>query len=164
MDQESRNIVVKVRNQAGSSMRFRINPATQLRGLMLSYCDWNELVVDDIRFSCNGRNLHRDDTPKQVRMKEGDVIYAVQVMDQEGPKKILVFLKAMDGRPPTPFRINQATPLMKLMQAYCDQKGLEVDNVPFLYAGRRLDRDATPQQVNMEDDDVIDVLPVLRGS
>ncbi|CAI0374143.1 unnamed protein product [Linum tenue] len=164
MDQESRSIIVKVRNQAGSSMRFRIDPATQLRGLMLSYCDWNELVADDVRFSCNGRNLHREDTPKLVRMKEGDVIDAVQVMDQEGPKKILVFLKAMDGRPPTPFRMNQATPFVKLMQAYCDQMGMEVDQIRFIYKGRRLDSDVTPQQVNMEDDDVIDVVLRLRGS
>ncbi|CAL1384765.1 unnamed protein product [Linum trigynum] len=94
MDQEEPKIIVKVKSQAaGSSMLFRINPATQLRKLMLSYCYWNELVVDDVGFSCNGRNLHRDDTPKLAKMEEGDVIDVVPIIYLEAPKKICVFVK-----------------------------------------------------------------------
>ncbi|CAL1384761.1 unnamed protein product [Linum trigynum] len=163
MDQEEPRIIVKVKNQAGSSMLFRISPATQLRKLMLSYCDWNELVVDDVRFSCNGRNLHRDDTPKRVRMEEGDVIDAVPIMDQEEPKKIRVFVRGLDGKT-FAFRIDQATPLVKLMQSYCDPLGMVVDNVRFIYKGRQFCGDATPQQMDMKDDDVIHAVERMRGS
>ncbi|CAI0374144.1 unnamed protein product [Linum tenue] len=152
MDQEEPKITVKVKNQAGSSMLFRINPAAQLRKLMLSYCDWNELVVDDVRFSCNGRDLHRDDTPKLVKMEEGDVIDAVPIMDQEGPKKISVFVRGSRNET-TMYRINPAAPLGKLMQAYSDSIGLPVDDVRFIYGGRQLQRDATPQQDTMPQGD-----------
>ncbi|CAI0374145.1 unnamed protein product [Linum tenue] len=163
MDQEEPKIIVKVKGQAGSSMLFRINPATQLRKLMLSYCDWNELVVDDVRFLYNGRNLHHDDTPKLVKMEEGDVIDAVPIIDLEGPKKICVFVKNFNGKTHT-YNINQAAPLEKLLQAFCDSIGLPVDAVRFIFGGRQLERDYTLQQQNVEHHCTVHAVLRLLGS
>ncbi|CAI0374142.1 unnamed protein product [Linum tenue] len=75
MDKEPQNIIVKVLGMDGSSILFRINQATPLRRLMLSYCDWKELVVDDVYFLHNGRRLLRDDTAQKLNMTDGDVIH-----------------------------------------------------------------------------------------
>ncbi len=56
------------------------------------------------------------------------------------------------------FKIKQTTPLRKLMEAYCQQQGLELSSVRFLYDGNRLQGDQKPDDLEMEDEDVIDAL------
>lgn len=45
----------------------------------------------------------------------------------------------------------------QLMDAYCTREGLPADGVRFLYDGERINRDNTPQELDMQDQDEIDV-------
>ena len=48
------------------------------------------------------------------------------------------------------------TLLKKLMGTYCLHKGLEQNRMCFMFDGNRLSETQTPDELNMEDDDVID--------
>ena len=53
--------------------------------------------------------------------------------------------------------------LRKLMNAYAMSRGVDRNSLQFLYDGCRLHVDSTPEQHEMENDDVIDALLVLDG-
>ncbi|KAI9020732.1 ubiquitin-related domain-containing protein [Phycomyces nitens] len=55
------------------------------------------------------------------------------------------------------FKIKRATPLKKLMDAYLDRQGKAPGSVRFLYDGNRVLPENTPEQLDMDDGDCIDV-------
>jgi len=61
------------------------------------------------------------------------------------------------------FKIRKDTPLGRLMKAYCERKGFAPGAVRFLYDGNRINDDVTPEKLNMEDNDVIDVMVQQTG-
>jgi len=61
------------------------------------------------------------------------------------------------------FKIKTTTPLKKLMQAYCDRQGLSIHQLRFTFDGERINHDATPESLNMEEDDSIDVFKEMQG-
>ncbi|KAI8343632.1 ubiquitin-related domain-containing protein [Chlamydoabsidia padenii] len=56
------------------------------------------------------------------------------------------------------FKIKRTTPLRKLMDAYCERQGKSAGSVRFLYDGNRLLPTNTPDELEMEDGDSIDVM------
>jgi hypothetical protein len=61
------------------------------------------------------------------------------------------------------FKIKRATQLRKLMDAYCQRQGKDEKTVRFLYDGVRLKPDSTPEEMEMEDGDSIDVMVAQIG-
>ncbi len=49
------------------------------------------------------------------------------------------------------------------MDAYCQREGLPADGVRFLYDGERVNRDQTPEELDMQDGDEIDALVEQTG-
>ncbi|KAH7864417.1 hypothetical protein Vadar_029383 [Vaccinium darrowii] len=56
------------------------------------------------------------------------------------------------------FRIKRSTQLKKLMTAYCDRQSVEFNSIAFLFDGRRLRGEQTPDELEMEDGDEIDAM------
>ncbi|KAK0583087.1 hypothetical protein LWI29_033187 [Acer saccharum] len=56
------------------------------------------------------------------------------------------------------FRIKRSTQLRKLMTAYCDRQSVELNSIAFLFDGRRLRAEQTPDELEMEDGDEIDAM------
>ncbi|KAI8598206.1 ubiquitin-related domain-containing protein [Dissophora ornata] len=56
------------------------------------------------------------------------------------------------------FKIKRSTQLKKLMEAYCDRQGKAVTSVRFLYDGERIQPTNTPNELEMDDGDSIDVM------
>ncbi|KAG1654604.1 hypothetical protein FOA52_009530 [Chlamydomonas sp. UWO 241] len=71
-----------------------------------------------------------------------------------------VVVRAQDGSE-VHFKLKQATPLGKVMDAYCDKKSVDPAAVRFVFDGRRVSRDHTPSIHEMENGDVIDVMHAL---
>lgn len=46
------------------------------------------------------------------------------------------------------FRIKRSTQLKKLMNAYCDRQSVEFNSIAFLFDGRRLRAEQTPDEVS----------------
>ncbi|KAL3636750.1 Small ubiquitin-related modifier 2 [Castilleja foliolosa] len=56
------------------------------------------------------------------------------------------------------FRIKRGTQLKKLMNAYCDRQSVDFNSIAFLFDGRRLRVEQTPDELEMEDGDEIDAM------
>lgn len=46
------------------------------------------------------------------------------------------------------FRIKRSTQMRKLMNAYCDRQSVDLNSIAFLFDGRRLRGEQTPDEVN----------------
>ncbi|KAK6774292.1 hypothetical protein AABB24_040057 [Solanum stoloniferum] len=75
--------------------------------------------------------------------------------DQSGHINLKV--KSQDGNEVF-FRIKRSTQLKKLMNAYCDRQSLDFNSIAFLFDGRRLRAEQTPDELEMEDGDEIDAM------
>ena len=58
------------------------------------------------------------------------------------------------------FKIKKKIQLKKLMEAYCERHSLQKNQIHFLFYGKLLRDSQTPNELEMEDDDVIDVIKV----
>ena len=56
------------------------------------------------------------------------------------------------------FKCKYATPLGKLMQAWCTNQSVRMSSVRFLFDGTRINEDMRPFELEMEDGDTIDVM------
>ncbi|KAG2198903.1 ubiquitin-related domain-containing protein [Mucor mucedo] len=56
------------------------------------------------------------------------------------------------------FKIKRSTQLRKLMDAYCERQGKQPGSVRFLYDGTRVLPQDTPNELDMDDGDSIDVM------
>ncbi|KAA8524746.1 hypothetical protein F0562_011169 [Nyssa sinensis] len=70
---------------------------------------------------------------------------------------ITIKVKAQDGSE-VMFKIKRSTQLKKLMKAYCDRQSVEPNSIAFLFDGRRIRGEQTPDELEMEDDDEIDAM------
>ncbi|XP_057765595.1 small ubiquitin-related modifier 1-like isoform X2 [Salvia miltiorrhiza] len=75
--------------------------------------------------------------------------------DQSGHINLKV--KGQDGNEVF-FRIKRSTQLKKLMNAYCDRQSVDLSSIAFLFDGRRLRAEQTPDELDMEDGDEIDAM------
>ena len=68
------HINVKVQDQSGSTIHFRIKKNTSLKKLMNAYCDRMGLRTHSVRFLFDGYNVQESDTPAGLDMEEGDTV------------------------------------------------------------------------------------------
>ena len=61
------------------------------------------------------------------------------------------------------FKVKRTTAMKKLMDAYCKKSGLERNRVRFLYDGKILEDEKTPEDYEMDDDDLIDLVEEQIG-
>lgn len=61
------------------------------------------------------------------------------------------------------FKIKRKTKLEKLMLAYCNRLGQATDAVRFLFDGERVHGDRSPEDIGLEDGDVIDAMVQQTG-
>ncbi|KAK7256074.1 hypothetical protein RIF29_29508 [Crotalaria pallida] len=61
------------------------------------------------------------------------------------------------------FRIRTSAQLRKLMNAYCDRKSLDFNSIAFLFDGRRIRAEQTPDELDLEDGDEIDAMMHQTG-
>ena len=75
---------------------------------------------------------------------------------------INIKVKAQDGTEIF-FKIKRSTQLKKLMDAYCTRQGLSANQCRFIFDGERLKDDDTPDKLEMENGDEIDVMVEQTG-
>ncbi|KAF8364587.1 hypothetical protein HHK36_033442 [Tetracentron sinense] len=74
------------------------------------------------------------------------------------PVALMLVLKQIEDGNEVFFRIKRVTQLRKLMTAYCDRQSVEFNSIAFLFDGRRLRGEQTPDELEMEDGDEIDAM------
>jgi len=80
----------------------------------------------------------------------------------EKPDTINLKVVAQDGNEMF-FKLRRSTRMQKLMAAYCERQGVDRQTVRFLFDGERLRDTQTPEGLEMEDGDVIDVMMEQMG-
>jgi small ubiquitin-related modifier len=70
-------IQIRVINQEGQEVHFKIAPATALKKLMDAYQSRTGLPANSVRFLFDGERVKDTDTPDTLGMQEGDTIDAV---------------------------------------------------------------------------------------
>ncbi|CAK7328440.1 unnamed protein product [Dovyalis caffra] len=61
------------------------------------------------------------------------------------------------------FRVKNSAKLTKLMDIYCEKRGLKPKTVQFIYNHRRITRRHTPAGLQMKDGDEIDAMLHFNG-
>ena len=56
------------------------------------------------------------------------------------------------------FRIKRSTPLRRVMEAYCERQGQDMESFQFWFDGERVAEKQTPAELKMEDGDSIDAM------
>lgn len=65
-------------------------------------------------------------------------------------------IKVSDGSAEIFFKIKRSTPMKRLMEAFCKRQGKSIDSLRFLVDGARVLPDNTPDDLDLEDGDVIE--------
>lgn len=119
--------------------------------------------MTSLKFVYQGKPLSDHETPTQLEMK-GDVAIEVHLEEptannSSGESKCIKIKFIGQDSKEIHFCVKKTTLLGKVKKSYCDRVGVPTTSLRFLYHGKRLRDDETPDQLEMEDDDVIDVHP-----
>jgi len=66
-------------------------------------------------------------------------------------------IKVTDGNNEVFFKIKRSTKLEKLMRAFCERQGKDQKTARFLFEGQKVQKDDTPDTLEMQDGDSIEV-------
>lgn len=77
-------------------------------------------------------------------------------VNEEVKSETHVNIKVSDGSSEIFFKIKRNTPLRKLMEAFAKRQGKTLDSLRFLQDGSRVSPDQTPNDLDLEDNDVIE--------
>ena len=135
--------------------------------------------LKSLRFFLEKSKVSGVDTPRSLRMKTDDYIH---VLNKHNIRKQAMFLKfklrkkekkrnpsveeedlmikavmSNESTPPLHFHLKPKTSLRKLMRAYSKITGISSDELKFTFKGETVRNDHNPQDLEMEQDDIITV-------
>ncbi|KAI8383666.1 Ubiquitin-2 like Rad60 SUMO-like [Nakaseomyces glabratus] len=96
------------------------------------------------------------DTNENNASETSDVKPDLQGQGDAPKSETHINLKVSDGSSEIFFKIKKTTPLRRLMEAFAKRQGKEMDSLRFLYDGLRIQADQTPEDLDMEDNDLIE--------
>ncbi|PBP24429.1 ubiquitin-like modifier, partial [Diplocarpon rosae] len=179
VNSENPVINIKVKDQMEAETFFKIKQKTKLGKVFDAYCDRNALQRTTVRFLLDGQRIQDTDTPDSLQMEDGDMVDAV--LEQIGGAGIEVFKGHCETKPDAEvpvhinikvkdqagqevlFKIKKSTLLKKVMSAFCERQEVDPKAVRFLYDGTRLQENDTPEGLEMEDQDCIEVFAEQLG-
>lgn len=158
-----RDVAVKVRTRSGIK-RFTTKAAEPFGKIISQLAQLEGVSEDKIMLSLADINILGYDTPISIHLSVADIIECVvidkpilpdSVEEDENSIEIKVQGKEPDSK--KTFRILKTDQLEKLMTAYCEYRKLPRSRIKFLFDGEELKGGETPEQLDMEHEDVIDV-------
>lgn len=165
-------ITLKVRDQAGEVMFFKVKKSTEMRKIFDAYAQRLGVNARNLKFTLDGERLKDTDTPKMLELTDEDQIdvFLDQVggSDQEikpegsGDSAITLRVREATGEE-TAFKVKKSTKMSKIIETFASRKGLSVNVLRFMYDGKRIKAEDTPKMLEMEDDDQIDVVLQQEG-
>lgn len=81
---------------------------------------------------------------------------------QQKPEALNIKVRDQDGNEMV-FKIKGHTRMQKVIDAYCKSNGIDPAYRRFMADGHRVQKDDTPQSLEMEDEDVVDVFVEQQG-
>lgn len=158
-----RDIVVKVRTRSGIK-RFTMKAAEPFGKIISQLAQLEGATEDKIMLSLADINILGYDTPISIHLSVADIIECVVVdkpiltdSEEEDKNSIEIKVQGIEPDSKKAFQILKTDPLEKLMTAYCEYRKLPRSRIKFLFDGEDLKGGETPEQLDMEHEDVIDV-------
>ena len=65
----------KLITQDGNEIYFKMRELTPLQKVMDAFCNRQGVSMNSVSFLLGGARINKTQTPKQVKMKDGDVIH-----------------------------------------------------------------------------------------
>ena len=163
-------ITLKVRDQAGEVMFFKVKRSTEMRKIFDAYAQRLGVNARNLKFTLDGERLKDTDTPKMLELTDEDQIdvFLDQVGGSDHEQKpaddvaITLRVKEATGEE-TAFKVKKSTKMSKIFDTFASRKGLSVNMIRFMYDGKRVKGDDTPKMLELEDDDQIDVVLQQEG-
>jgi small ubiquitin-related modifier len=73
-EEVNETITLKVRDQSGEEMFFKVKKTTKLGKMMDAYAKRRGVPPNSLRFQLDGERLKSEDTPKMLELEENDQI------------------------------------------------------------------------------------------
>jgi len=165
-------ITLKVRDQAGEVMFFKVKRNTEMRKIFDAYAQRLGVQAKNLRFTLDGERLKEGDTPKMLELQDEDQIdvFLDQVGGSDEDVKptmgedaaITLHVKESTGEE-IAFKVKKSTKMSKIFDAYASRKGVRSDVLRFMLDGKRIKAEDTPKMLELEDNDQIDVVLMQEG-
>merc|ERR1712029_489935 len=156
-DSSTEYIKLKVVGQDSNEIHFRVKQTTQMGKLKKSYSERVGVPIASLRFLFDGRRINDDETPKQLEMEPDDVIEVYQEQTGGFEEDSIKLILIGQDRSEIHFLLKITTKMVNLMWSYSWRVGIPVVSLRFLFNGRRINVEETPEQLKMENNDVIEV-------
>ncbi|XP_023930847.1 NFATC2-interacting protein [Lingula anatina] len=165
---ENRTMMVKVRSTAGVQ-RFPLKPNDTFEEIFKKMAEQEGVSVDRVFM------VHKDDievqpydTPKSIKLHIADILdFHVRQsgqLEESVSEEVLdgscikVKVQGKDRHSVLVITIRKTNPLENLMREYASKMELEWTSLKFQFDGEDIDPKATPEDLDMEDDDCIDAI------
>ncbi|CAO2628074.1 Small ubiquitin-related modifier 1 [Lemmus lemmus] len=89
-------------------------------------------------------------------MSDEETKLSSKVFETKKEDAIKVKVIAQDGSE-IHFKVKMTTQLKKLKESYCQRQGVPSNSLKFLFEGQKITDNHTPEELEMEDEDVIEV-------
>jgi hypothetical protein len=178
-----KQLSIKIKNQQEAETIFRIKTSTKFGKVFENYCEREEVACDSVRFLFDNIRIHDNDTAAGLEIEHGDEIQCVLEQvggygtpegegegepepkpkpEDQAPTQLNVKVVDQDGNDLF-FKIKKNTALKKVMDAYCERQGKTRGLVRFLFEGHRIQDNDTPDTLELEDGDMIQVFLEQQG-
>ena len=147
-------VQVAVINPFGEAASFKIEPFRQMTTVMDSYGAANNCELGDIVFLLDGKVIAPSQTPYGLKLQNGDAILVV-FKEQQDWRTLAVMSPAGEAMF---IKIKQVSMMEELMYSYCNPKELQLGHVVFVRNGNIIARTQTPDELKLQDYDVIHVV------
>jgi len=166
-------IQIKVKDQAGDEMAFKVKKTTKMGKIFDAYSQRKGVARQSLRFLLDGKSISQDDTPKMLELEEDDQIdvYLEQVGggvdggdDGNGAGSDTITIKVRDATgDEVSFKVKKLTKMSKIFDAYAAKKGVETRSLRFKLDGESIHGDHTPKMLELEDGDQVRVCVYMKA-
>lgn len=111
---------------------------------------------------CYGRLFGESLGKPLVAMSDEETKPSNEVFETKKEKIIKVKVIAQDGNE-IHFKVKMTMQLKKLKETYCQRQGVPSNSLKFLFEGQKIADNHTPEELEMEEDDVIEVYQEQMG-
>lgn len=167
----SQPITIKVRDQAGDIMFFKVKKTTEMKKIFDAYAQRLGVAPKNLKFMLDGERLKESDTPKMLELQDEDQIDVLleQVGGADAEVKptgddAVITIRVRDSQQAeVAFKVKKSTKMSKILEAYASRKGVQTESVRLLHEGRRVTKDDTPKMLELEDNEVLDAVVEQTG-
>jgi small ubiquitin-related modifier len=165
-------ITIKVRDQSGEEMIFRVKRSTQMKKIFDAYASRLGVRAESLKFTFDGESVKEDHTPKMLELTDNDQIDVFlhqtggsETADAKSDSEVAITIKVRDTGTgeEIAFKVKKLTKMSKIMEAYTKRKGIASSSVRFLVDDKRVGADDTPKLLELEDGDEVQVVSEQQG-